>query len=64
MDEINKKLDALRDEVKALDSAVNAHLVKSAKLETDMVWVKRVVVGAFTFIFTVIASVLSALKHS
>ena len=28
-----------------------------------MVWVKRVVVGAFTFIFTVIASALSALKH-
>jgi hypothetical protein len=63
MEEINKKLDALRGEVKALDIAVNAHLVKSAKLETDMVWVKRVVVGAFTFIFTVIASVLSALKQ-
>jgi hypothetical protein len=64
MEEINKKLDALRDEVKSLDSAVKQHLVKSAQIETDMVWVKRVVVGAFTFIFTVIASLLSALKHS
>lgn len=64
MDEINRKLDALREEVNALDIAVNAHLVKSAKLETDMVWVKRVVAGAFTFIFTVIASILSAMKHS
>ncbi len=55
-------LQTVYDEVAGLRKDLQAHLLKSAKAETDIAWLKRAVIGGFSFMFAVVGAVLASLK--
>ena len=57
------QLEDIHKEVVALKDAVNAHMIASAKVETDLAWVKRAVLGAFSVVFSVLGYFITTFRH-